>query len=720
LAAALACALGDRRYQSPWPELPHDVKPGDLATGYLLAKEGRLGLVLLRPAPGKESFVRDNEAIDSLRERIAGVQERHPSVRIGLTGLPVLENDEMRSSSADMLWASLLSFAGVALLFVVGFGGWRHALLANLVLLLGMAWSFGYVTLAVGHLNILSMSFTVTLIGIGIDYGIHYVARYLQRRRDGDDCHAALLATSRGIGPAIGTGAITTAVSFFAAAFTSFTGIAELGLIAGSGILLCAVAQLFVLPAVLLLVDRAGWSGRLPEPLPVQRWLGPIFQRPRLALTLALAATVVLLPGLGRLRYDHNLLNMQADGLESVQLERKLLTECGRSVWYALSVSDSREELLARKERLLQLPSVERTEEIVSLLPTDAALKQPIIERIQEQLANLPERAQVIPVDHPQDLERVVSGAGRLAAAGLVSPRCAAHVQHVGECLRRLPPAECYAALSQFQQQMADDLLERLHALEGMADPRWPQWSDLPDALVQRFVGRNDRHLLKIYGRGDLWDMQALSRFVADVRSVDPLATGNPLLTYEASREMKRGYELAALYAAILIFGVLLLDFRDIRLAVLAATPLGIGTLQMFGLLGWLDVPLNPANLIVLPLILGIGIDYGVHIVHEYAAGIGPYRVSASTAVAVLIDALTTIVGFGSLMIATHQGLVGLGRVLTIGVACCLFTSLILLPALLAWLSREVRGPREEQRQDVAKTPRRRAAPFKPVRANAG
>jgi predicted RND superfamily exporter protein len=134
-------------------------------------------------------------------------------------------------------------------------GGIRHALLANLVLLLGMAWSFGYVTLAVGHLNILSVSFTVTLIGIGIDYGIHYISRYLQLRRQGQDCHAALLATSRGISPAIATGAVTTAVSFYAAAFTSFTGIAELGMIAGGGILLCAVAELVVLPAAVLLVD---------------------------------------------------------------------------------------------------------------------------------------------------------------------------------------------------------------------------------------------------------------------------------------------------------------------------------------------------------------------------------------------------------------------------------------------------------------------------------
>src|SRR5207249_6591825 len=118
----------------------------------------------------------------------------------------IMENDEMRSSQSSMLWASLVSMVGVGLLVVAGFGGARHALLANLILLVGMAWAFGYVTLTVGHLNILSVSFTVTMIGIGIDYGVYYVARYLQLRGENRDCEDALLETARGAGPAITTG----------------------------------------------------------------------------------------------------------------------------------------------------------------------------------------------------------------------------------------------------------------------------------------------------------------------------------------------------------------------------------------------------------------------------------------------------------------------------------------------------------------------------------
>jgi predicted RND superfamily exporter protein len=268
--------------------------------------------------------------------------------------------------------------------------------------------------------------------------------------------------------------------------------------------------------------------------------------------------------------------------------------------------------------------------------------------------------------------------------------------------------------VSQFQQNMAGDLLSRLHILRSMANPSPPELADLPESLTQRFVGKDGHYLLKIYGRGNIWDMDALERFVKDVRSVDPRSTGNPLQAYEASLEMKSGYERAALYALSVIMVVLIIDLRSIRHALLAALPLGLGMLQMFGLLGILEIPLNPANMIALPLMLGIGEDYGVHLVHEFREQKGRYRMSQATAVAVLVDGLTTVVGFGSLMIASHRGLQSLGRVLTLGVSCCMFTSMIMLPALLTIMSRKREAAESETSVDeqvAPSRPRRRIDP---------
>jgi hypothetical protein len=196
--------------------------------------------------------------------------------------------------------------------------------------------------------------------------------------------------------------------------------------------------------------------------------------------------------------------------------------------------------------------------------------------------------------------------------------------------------------------------------------------------------------------------MDQLRRFVSEVEAVDPDITGHPVQTYYASRQMQRGYIHAAVYSLILIAIVLILDFRSIRYAALAALPMALGVLQTFGLMGLLDIPLNPANMIVLPLILGIGIDDGVHLVHEFRRHTGEYRVSRSFAAAVVLTTATTMVGLGTMMIARHQGLRSLGQVLTIGMFCCLVTSIVMLPALLKLLARQQEASEAEQRNVVS------------------
>jgi hopanoid biosynthesis associated RND transporter like protein HpnN len=674
-------------YVSPWPSMPESLSTlRDLSSEHLLAKDGRLGFVLLRLTKEKGGFAGASAATDELRRIIKQVAARHADTTIGLTGLPVMEDDEMRTSQQSMMWASGLSLAAVAIVIIAGFGGIRHALMANGVLVIGMAWAFGWATVSVGHLNILSVTFTVTMIGVGIDYGTYYIGRYLELRRGGRSCDDALLEASASVGPGILTGAITTAVAFFCAALTSFVGVAELGMIAGGGILLCCAAELLVLPAVVALVDRGRLGSRIPEPVPVHAWLAPVIRHPRFVALAAMAGTMALAGGLHELEYDHNLLNMQADGLESVAVEKKLLEECDQSVWYALSIADSREQLLDRKERLMALPSVERVDEIASLLPVDEELKRPIIERIRGRLASLPERPPHIPVDRLDALGETLAWAQGEASKRPGGLRSAWHLERARDVLRRMGPEDCYRSLAAFQQRAAGDLLSRLHALAGVADPEAPKLDDLPPSLVERFVGSSGKHLLKIYGRGDIWHFDALERFVKDVRSVDARATGNPLQAYEASLEMKRSYEQAAIYSLIVILAVLWLDFRSITHSLLAALPLALGMAQTLGLMGLVGIDLNPANLIGIPLILGIAVDYGVHIVHDALERPGPYAISASTANSVLVDALTTILGFGALMVASHKGLESLGRVLTLGVATCTVTSLVFLPAVLAML----------------------------------
>ena len=714
----LAATTGTNPQQSPWPEMPSLIATfSGRNSEYLLQNEGRLGVVLLRLVESDdESFTQGSNAIDELRRLIKQVAKSHPQTTIGLTGLPVMENDEMRASQVSMTQASLLALVGVACLFVAGFGGLRHPLMTVAALLLALAWSLGYITLVIGHLNILSISFGAILIGLGIDFGVHYSSRYLQLRGTIRSPGEALVQTARGVGPGILTGAVTTAIAFCMAGLTDFTGVAEFGIIAGGGILLCCLAAMVILPAMIQLADSKKTHQTLPAPLDIHDWMQPAYRRPKTLLTITLAGTLALSSGMGLLWYDHNLLNLQPENLESVKLERKLLDESEESIWFALSITDSIEELLERKEQFEQLPSVERVTAITDVIPPDHREKRAVIEQIHDRLRNLPEWPPTIPLGQMNELARALTpdlapsmtpsmtpSTAPSTAPPTASRRMAQarwNLEQVYQALCRMDESERCRWLSRYQQYMAGDLLNRLKILRGMAHPEPPQLSDLPESHVTRFVSRNGRYLLRIYAKGDIWKMAAMEQFVREVRGVDPRATGNPLQTYEASREMKRSYEQAAWYALAAVLAVLYIDFRSLRFTLLAMVPVGLGMMQLFGVLGLLNIPLNPANMIVLPLILGIGIDDGVHVIHDFRRQRGRYRMSASTASAVLITSLTTMIGFGSLMIASHRGLQSLGRVLTIGVSCCLFTSLVMLPAMLTLLSRHRRYNGEDESAD--------------------
>jgi hypothetical protein len=696
-ARNLQSALRDgEESESLWSHLPFDPEAENpFATEYFLANEGKTGLILLRLSDDGTSFDRGTQAIDTLRDLLERVEAGHAGVSIGLTGLPVMENDEMRASQVASIKAGALSLVAVACLFVAGFGGIRHPLMTVFALILALGWTFGYITLAVGHLNILSMSFGVILIGLGIDFGIHYVARYLQLRQTIRDSGRALTQTSIGVGPGIVTGGMTTAIAFFSAGLADFTGLAELGIIAGGGIVLCVIAAMVVLPAMIQLSDRDRPNAVLPRPLSIDRPLALLMKAPRLVLVVSIAATVLLGTGITRLQYDHNLLNLQPVGLESVVLEQRLLNETDGSVWFALSIAKTPEQLLERKQAFESLMSVERTEEIVSLLPTTGTHAAPAVARIGESLSRLPDEPPLTSVTAPADLAAAFEAAAQRIAARNPQDPSLSDLRGAAQLLRETPTGEAYARISRYQQQIAADLLTRLKAIEAAAEPRSPQLADLPPALVNRFVGRTGTHLLKIYSKTDIWDMDALRTFVSDVRSVDSQATGKPLQTFEASLQMQRSYVHAALYSLVAVLMILVLDFRSISYSCLAILPVLLGMLQLFGTLGLLGIPLNPANMIVLPLILGIGLDDGVHVIHDFRCQRGQYRLSRSTATAVILTSLTTMVGFGSLMIADHRGLQSLGRVLTIGISFCLFTSLVPLPALLAWVTR--RRPTEEE-----------------------
>lgn len=758
LAASLAATVKDRNdFSNPWPDiLPVDPRMRDEGnqTVYLLNDDGTMGFVMASPVNTARSFEGATASIDKLRTLIKQAERQFPAVRISLTGIPVLENDEMRRSQTDSMMASIISYLGVAVILFVGFRGFLHPMLGLLMLIVGMAWSFGYTTMAVGHLNILSVSFVAILIGLGIDFSIHILARYLELRHQGLSLQEALVETSGSVGGGIVTGAVTTSLAFFCATFTEFLGVAELGIIAGGGIMLCALAAFTFLPAIVALADRNKEPRKLPTPFQARGLRYATLNHPGLVLTVSLG----MIGYIGYrafdwsgpvpkplVVYDHNLLHLQAEGLESVEAQKHIFESSDHSLLYAISVADSAEQAREMKRRLEALPTVHHVQELASRLPEHPATQTKLlVQGFNAQLAKLPAEPPAPSPLNPADVGRVLNDLC-LSMKGRTDPasrRIERNLDEFLEVLDKMPLQEQMMFLGEFQYRMAYALLAQFQAIAAASAPEPVEPSDLPAELRTRFVSPQGQWLLQVYPKDQVWDMEPLEKFVTDIRSVDPEVTGVPLQNFEAAQQIKNSYEVCAIYALAVIMITLLLDFsrkdrllwnfvpplvmtiavafalhhrhiawspglllltyaglafgtallvdrRAIRDSLLAIFPPAIGMGITFGLLVILDIPLNAANLIILPLILGIGVDNGVHIIHDCRSQAGRvYCTTPSTINAIMLTSTTTMVGFGSMMIAAHRGLYSLGAVLTIGVGACLFVSLVTLPALLTLATR--------------------------------
>jgi uncharacterized protein len=662
---------------------------------YLLNNEGTMGFLQAQPVVAAGDLKGATEAIARMRELVAVVQKRHPQARIGLTGVPVLEHDEMKQSQSEMSEASVFSFVGVALVLFAGFRRFRHPVLGMLMLVVGTAWAFAAAAIVVGHLNILSIAFAAMLFGLGNDFAIVYLSHYSDERERGRALYPAILETSRTVGPGITTAACTAAAAFFAAVLTDFAGIAELGLIAGWGIVLCNILTFIFIPPALMVWDR-NWT---LDPRPIRhfgfgsRWLS--------GLTLTGFATILAIVAWHApdVRYDINLLEMQAEGTEANVVQKRIEEKSSGSLLYAVSLAPDRQTAVERKAAFEALPTVGHVEDIASMFPP----------------AMTEERRELMTT-----IVRSLGVLGSAAAKPLDPSRIGAlldelHTQLAGSASESI--AQAAARLDGFLDDLSNkSLSEQIRMLSGgmasmppeyalMANPKAVEAvteADLPLAFYSRYVSRDGQWLLKVFPKEAVWDQAPLERFVKDVRSVDPEVTGTPLQNYEASRAIWDSYLEAGVYALVAVLILLWWDFRTIHETIIALLPAACGLLVTLGILGLTDVPLNQANMIMLPLLLGLGVDGGVHVLHDYRSQQGGgYRISGSCVRSIVLTAATSIVGFGSLMIASHRGLFSLGLVLTVGVTGAMVTSLIAIPSLLSLLTpmRDGRQPAESADQ---------------------
>jgi hopanoid biosynthesis associated RND transporter like protein HpnN len=705
-------------YRSPWTTLfSFGEEPED--AGYFLSEDKSLLFILVEiPPKQKGSFVGDQAAIETIRRIVADLQPAFPNVQAGVTGAPALSNDEMTAAFRDSSIADALAFALTLLVMTLAFARLGRSLILLGVLAVTLAWSMGVVTLTVGHLTLFSVMFISIVVGIGIDYGIYYVYRYEEEIFLGRNLREALELTAARTGPGMLLGALTAAGTFFVLILTDFRGIQELGFIAGIAILLAWVGMITVLPAILALLDRHHADrprGRSPHAHQLERLQMPFLSRlvtfPRTVLIGAGVLTVFSLWALPRVGFDYNVLNLQAKNTESVAWERRILASTGRAGFNGLSSARTLEELRARQAAFEQLPSVADTESVLRVLPDDQAEKVAVIKSFAPLVAPIR-----VGRSSPVDLERLKVALREIrrrfdivaAEAGDKLPAEVAAVRQktiaVLRLLERSKRETAEAALNYLQAQLYRDFVNQFYDLQRNLNPTIMTLADVPAEVRRRFIGANGLFLIEVQPKLNIWEKPGAAQFVREMRTVDPDVTGPPVITYEATVLMERAYLTGSAYAFVLVGGLSLLMIRRLRASLLGLLPMGLGVLWTVGLMHVFGIQFNLANIWGLPLIIGTAAEFGLNVILSHLEGRahGGPLVARSAFLGVTLNGLTTIVGFGSLMIASHQGIFSLGLLLTLGTACGLVAALIVLPVLLSLISKPVERPALVKKESAA------------------
>lgn len=688
-----------------WGPPAQPLHPGDgLKSQYLTSDSGELHFILIMPVKDYGTMAVIAEPVRRIRAVLDEARAAFPDLDLGLTGKPVLQADEMATTERDMMRASILAVALVAILFITVIGGVWRSLAALLALGVGIGWTFGLTTLVIGQLNLLSIVFTLVLVGVGIDFGVHLIARYKEFLRS-EGVERAIEHAVGTTGRGNVTGAVTSSAAFLMSLFTEFQGLRELGFIAGSGLLLCLVSMTVVLPALLMIYERRWGQGRpaatLVEAIPAAggRMWKTVTTRPGWVLAACAAATAALLPFAARVRFDGNLLDLQARGLESVEWEHRILDDSAET-WFAAVMVNGLDDVRAIAQRAGLSETIGRVGSVLDVVQRGEPISFAWSVRLDEEAARREGDSLVDPSFFSgPDVEAMRTASVKLDEA----------IERLGALTASAAPqeSEMMFHLATAGAQVRDALHGREEEAREMAQrvkgaidearqaliwihlgSKMPLREAIPATLRDRLISPGGVLLVTLHPRENVWEFEPMERFVEAVRAVDPDATGVPMTQYESLREMRRAFVKAALLALAAVFALILIDQRSLRYALLAMAPLLVGMVWMVEAMGAMGVQFNLANFFAVPILIGIGVDSGIHLIRRCREQQAEGREAldlGSTRRAVFVTAMTTMIGFGSLLTASHRGLASLGLLMLIGSAAGLLASLVVLPALLAW-----------------------------------
>ncbi|MGQ0674942.1 MAG: MMPL family transporter [Rhodospirillales bacterium] len=677
IAAAVEAQAKSEPRPLSWREmmLGRDAKPSELKH-----------LILIQPAVDFGSLTPAGDAVDALRDfaRQQKWDGKH-GIRMRLTGSAALAQDELGSIRQQMGWISILSFVTVVVLLYFGMRSVLLVVTTAVCLTVGLAITTWFAAVAIGSLNLLSVAFAVLFIGLSDDFGAHFTLRYKEELPSHKSRADALAATARGNGGALTLCAITAAISFFSFLPTSYRGVAELGLIAGVGMFVALIVNLTLLPAILLLLPLKA------KPLPADPPAKPVVEGivehwPRRIVAASVAFCLTGLALLPFARFDADPLKMKDPEAESVQAIFDLAADSAFGPYDLVILAKDLKEADEVAARLEKLDPVDSVLTLSKFVPKDQEAKLEIVRDMSlfltPLLVDTAKKPAPSAAERRQALGELRQRLDALAGRDLPAPLTRA-LKRLQAALDRQDMSD--AGLAELDRRLVGSLSARLETLREAMGAKPVAIADLPEDIRERQIAADGRARVQVFPKQKLIDIDDLRRFVGLILHHEPRATGTSVTVVMAGKAVIHAFHVAAtlaLVGIVVVLMVLLGNWRDTLLVLLPLVLAGILTAASAVLLG---MDFNFANIIVLPLLVGLGVASGIHLVlrdREIAAG--GSVLETSTPRAVIVSALTTISSFGTLMLSDHRGVFSMGLLLTIGIALNLAVTLVVLPALLA------------------------------------
>jgi len=643
------------------------------------------------------------ESTEEIQKLLDEMETKYPNVIAGLTGFIPLQKDEMDYSKSDMNKSSIIALVLILLLFIISFRMFSTPILAviNLIFSIIIANGVGY--LLIGNLNMMTAMFAVILIGLGIDFSIHIITIYNQQRSQTNDSQEAMTNAFLNSGMGIITGALTTSSAFFTLMISRTKGISEMGLMLGCGIIIAMIVTLTFLPAILILRERVLEKLKIKNVKPknirfefLEKLGNLLDKKPNTFLIIGSLITVFLFYRASNISFDYNMMNMEPKGIPSVVLQDSILEAFEMGTDFVMLSVESIEKSYEVSQKAKVMKTVGSVDDISTYLPPMHLQK-----KRQKHLIELQERIKKNSLEKAIDMEKLLSELERLEAniyeigqmaflggTDKVDDKCNSLIGIDNSILLLVNKLSgnrdnSQKGLLKFQTDYFPILKKGLY---NLANPAYIEFKDLPTQILSSYQSEDKTsYLLTIKPNKMIWEKKFLVYFTKQMEKIDERITGLPVIFLTLMDYILEDGAKAMFLSIFVVFLLLLLDFRSLRLALITMVPLLIGSVWMVGLLHLFGIKFNFINVMGLPMIIGIGIDDGVHIVHGFKKKgfVNSAHVLRSTGKAVLLTSLTTIFGFGSMMIAKYQGLASLGLVLAIGVWAFFCTSVFLLPPLL-------------------------------------